>query len=134
MANRERLAEGLERFFWVFLFRNPFLDILNGFYLNVIAGIGGLDVKSDASLGVTPSLVIRMLMLLVFALYLLLRRDKLAIRSVFLIAVTWLLSIISEYLSLGHIDLFPDMQYIARFCYNTRSDLCLHPHLWGDLG
>ena len=118
MANREHLAEGLDRFFWVFLFINPFLDILNGFYLNVIAGIGVLDVKSDASLGVTPSLVIRMLMLLVFAFYLLLRRDKLAIRSVFLIAVTWLLSIISEFLSLGRVDLFPDMQYIARFCYN----------------
>ncbi len=59
-----------------------------------------------------------MLMLLIFAFYVLLAKDRLAIVSCSLLGITWLLSVISEYLSLRRLNLFTDMQYMARFGYN----------------
>jgi hypothetical protein len=111
-------ARMLEKLFWVFLFINPFLDIINGVYINLIMGVGVLDVKFTSTLGVTPSLVLRMLMLLVFALYILIVRDKHAILTAIPIGVCWALSVASEYLTRGGAQIFIDVQYAARFCYN----------------
>jgi hypothetical protein len=132
MTKRENLLAKLENLFWIFLFINPVLDIMNGFYLNVIAGVTALDVESAASMGVTPSLVIRMLMLLIFAFYVLLAKDRLAIVSVLLLGITWLLSVISEYLSLRRLNLFTDMQYMARFGYNILL-LFIFIHTFGGM-
>ena len=118
MAKRESILSRLDKFFWFFLFINPFLDILNGVYINIVSGVGMLDVEQNATLGVTPSLVVRMLVLLVFAGYLLLARERLAIGTALLIGVSWAFSLVSEYLGRGGVALFTDMQYIARFGYN----------------
>ena len=107
----------LEQFFWVFLFINPFLDILNGVYMKVIAGIGILDVETTLT-SVTPTLIIRMLILLLFGLYLLLIKDTRAIGTIIPIGIAWFLSLVSEYTNFGSISLFVDLQYIARFGYN----------------
>jgi len=117
MTRQTQITSALRRFFWIFLFVNPCLDILNGFYLNVIAGVGVLDVET-ATLGVTPTLVIRMCVLLSFGLYLLLMREKTAIAAVLLIGASWTMSVISEFRLQGSISLFTDLQYIARFGYN----------------
>lgn len=111
-------ARLLEKIFWVFLFINPFLDILNGIYINLVMGVDVLDVKFTSTLGVTPSLVLRMLMLLAFAVYIIIVRDKWSILTALPIGLSWVLSMVSEYLTLGSVQFFIDAQYAARFCYN----------------
>lgn len=111
------LIQKLEQFFWFFLFVNPFLDILNGIYMKLIAGIGVLDVETTLT-SITPTLVIRMLVLLLFGLYLLLIRDTRALGIIAPIGIAWALSLVSEYTNFGAVSLFVDLQYIARFGYN----------------
>ena len=111
-------ARALEKLFWAFLFVNPFLDIINGIYINLVMGVDVLDVKFTSTLGVTPSLVVRMLMLVVFAVYILIVRDRKSILTALPIGAAWVLSMASEFLSRGSAQLFLDTQYTARFCYN----------------
>lgn len=115
--NQNPFIKKLEQFFWLFLFINPFLDILNGVYMKVIAGIGVLEVETTLT-SITPTLVIRMLVLLLFGLYLLLRKDTRAIGMIVPIGIAWVLSLVSEYTNFGAVSLFVDLQYIARFGYN----------------
>lgn len=118
MKAESRLIPTLEKIFWVFLFVNPFLDIISGLYIYYIRGIYILDVRTISTLGMTPSLVVRMLMLVVFAAYVLLLRDRHAIMSAVPIALSVVLSIGSEYLFTGKAEVFVDLQYAARFAYN----------------
>lgn len=118
MKEESRLITTLEKFFWVFLFVNPFLDIISGLYIYYIRGIHVLEIRTISTLGVTPSLVVRMLMLVVFAAYVLLSRDKHAILTAIPIALSAALSIGSEYLFTGKAEVFLDLQYAARFAYN----------------
>lgn len=108
----------LEKLFWIFLFINPLLDIINGMYISLIRQVEVLDVEYINTLGVTPSLVVRMIMLVLFALYILLVRDKKSILTALPIGAAWVLSIVSEYISLGSAQYFLDAQYMARFCFN----------------
>ena len=66
MLRSNRLTQFLEKLFWFYLFLNPVLDIINGFFISTTLNIGILDVEFVSTLGVTPSLVIRMLFLCVF--------------------------------------------------------------------
>lgn len=118
MKQSSKAAELLEKIFWIFLFVNPFLDIINGVYINLVMGVGVLDVKFTNTLGVTPSLVLRMVMLVAFALYVLIVRDKRSILTALPIGLCWVLSMAGERVSTGSVSLFVDIQYAARFCYN----------------
>ena len=113
------IVKVLEKIFWVYLFINPILDIVNGLFISKVLTIGILDVEYVSTLGVTPSLVIRMLFLVVFVLYVLLVRDKYSILTAIPIALAWVLSIVSEYRWTGNLSFFIDAQYMARFCYNV---------------
>lgn len=118
MKQASGAAALLEKIFWIFLFVNPFLDIINGVYINLVMGVGVLDVKFTNTLGVTPSLVLRMMMLVAFALYILIVRDKRSILTALPIGLCWALSMAGERVSTGSVSLFVDIQYAARFCYN----------------
>lgn len=118
MRETSKAALLLEKIFWVFLFINPFLDIINGIYINVVMGVGVLDVKFTNTLGVTPSLVVRMLMLAAMAVYVLIVRDKKSILTAIPIGACWLLSMAGERAACGSVSAFVDIQYAARFCYN----------------
>ncbi len=137
MTNTSGFSARLEKLFWAFLFINPFLDIINGIYINLVMGVDVLDVKFAATLGVTPSLVVRMAMLAVFALYILLLRDRKSILAALPIGLCWALSVVSEYLAFRQVQLFIDMQYAARFCYNIAL-LMVYTHVftarWGSDG
>lgn len=131
---QSRTIRSLEKFFWLFLFINPFLDILNGVYMKVIAGLNVLDVNTALS-SVTPTLVVRMVVLLIFALYILMLKDTKAILTIIPIGIAWALSVLSEYINFGTISLFTDMQYIARFVYNVVLLMVfthVFYHRWGD--
>ena len=108
----------LEKLFWIFLFVNPLLDIFNGMYISLVQGVGVLDVEFINTLGVTPSLLVRMVMLVLFAAYILIVRDKRSILTAIPIGIAWLLSIVSEFMSMGSAQYFLDAQYMARFCFN----------------
>ncbi len=114
----DKSAAALEKLFWIFLFINPLLDILNGMYISLIRQVEVLDVEFINTLGVTPSLVFRMIMLVLFALYILVVRDKKSILTAIPMGIAWLLSVVSEYRSTGSAQYFLDAQYMARFCFN----------------
>ncbi|MCM1149337.1 MAG: O-antigen ligase family protein [Butyricicoccus sp.] len=119
MKQTSKAAELLEKIFWIFLFVNPFLDIINGVYINLVMGVGVLDVKFTNTLGVTPSLVARMVMLVAFALYILIVRDRKSILTALPIGACWILSMVGERVCMGAlVSPFADAQYAARFCYN----------------
>ena len=118
MLKQSKLTATLEKIFWFYLYLNPVLDILNGFYISLVSNVHVLDVEFISTLGITPSLVIRLVFLAVFACYLIVSHDWKSIITAGVIALAWLLSMASEYLNSGHISFFIDAQYMARFCYN----------------
>jgi len=118
MNKLDNLSKSFEKIFWIFLFINPLLDIVNGMYIMLVRNIGVLDVEYINTLGVTPSLVVRMLMLVLFALYVLIIRDKKSILTAIPIGIAWVLSVVSEFMALGTAQFFLDAQYMARFCFN----------------
>ena len=99
--------------------------------------VGILDVEFVSTLGVTPSLVVRMLFLVTFAAYIILVRDKHSILTALPIGLAFVLSVVSEYLLLGSVRIFVDAQYMARFCYNIAL-LMVYTRVfatrWGDDG
>lgn len=127
-----KLIHCLEKIFWAYLFVNPLLDIINGFYINLVNDVDVLDVEFIATLGVTPSLVIRLIFLVVFALYILLIRDWKSIIAAIAIGLAWVFSLVSEYLSIGKIEFFIDAQYMARYCYNIVI-LMVYAHIFCKL-
>ena len=134
MQQTNRLTRWLEKLFWVYLFINPLLDIVNGFFISTNLKVGILDVEFVSTLGVTPSLVIRMLFLLVFVLYIFLERDRRSILTAIPIGLAWVLSIVSEYRWTGSMHFFIDAQYMARFCYNVVLLMVythVFSHRWG---
>ncbi len=130
-------AKIFEKIFWIFLFINPMLDIFNGMYIMLVRNIGVLDVEYIDTLGVTPSLLVRMVMLVFFALYILMIRDKKSILTAIPIGLAWLMSMLSELKSLGSVQFFLDTQYLARFCFNIVV-LMVYTHVfsvrWGEDG
>ena len=106
----------LERFFWFYLILNPILDIVSGLYIQFITGG---DVYNSASLApVTPSLIIRMFVLLVMVGYIFMIKDWKAVKIAIPMGIAWLLSIVSEFITFNSISIFIDIQYFAKFAYN----------------
>ena len=119
MLRSNRLTKALEKLFWFYLFLNPVLDIINGFFISNALNVGILDVEFVSTLGVTPSLVIRMLFLCVFIFYIFIVRNRNSILTAVPIGLAWVLSMLSEYHWTGAFSFFIDAQYMARFCYNV---------------
>ena len=114
----QKVTDKLEQFFWLFLFINPFLDIGNGLFIMMMEGLYD-KTWEQINLAITPSLLVRMVVLVLFALYLLLSWDKRALRSILPIGAVWVLSVAGEFIwPMQRFSLFTDLQYIARFGYN----------------
>lgn len=114
----------LEKFFWFYLILNPILDIVSGLYIQFITG--GNIYNTSTNLPVTPSLIIRMVVLLVMAAYIIMIKDKKAIIAGGVMCLAWALSMVSEYRVISQYDylffntstFFIDVQYFAKFAYN----------------
>ncbi len=113
-----KILKRCEDFFWLLLFINPFFDLINGFYLSLFQSQYGEKYYLVANFGITPTLVIRMLILVMFGLYLLFVKHKLAILTLVGIGVAWALSVLMEFRNGTMSSIFADMQYIARYAYN----------------
>ena len=95
---------------------NPILDIVSGLYIQFITGG---DVYNSASLApVTPSLIIRMFVLLVMVGYIFMIKDWKAVKIAIPMGIAWLLSIVSEFITFNSVSIFIDIQYFAKFAYN----------------
>lgn len=109
--------EKLEKFFWFYLILNPILDIVSGLYIQFVTHG---DVYSSASVApVTPSLIVRMAVLLVMIGYIFLIKDWKSVKIAIPMGVAWALSVVSEFITFGELSLFIDVQYFARFAYNV---------------
>lgn len=114
----QKITDRLEQFFWLFLFINPFLDIGNGLFIMMMESLYD-KTWEQINLAFTPSLLIRMAVLALFAAYILMAWDKRALRSIVPIGAVWVLSVVGEFIwPMRRYSLFTDMQYIARFGYN----------------
>jgi len=106
----DRAAKKLEQFFLLFLWINPFLDIIGGVYITL--------AETFSLPSVTPSLLVRMGVLALFALYILLRRDWKSVLIMVPIGAAWALALLGQCRAFYSIDLMEDVQYIVRFAYN----------------
>ncbi|MEG1996906.1 MAG: O-antigen ligase family protein, partial [Clostridiales bacterium] len=104
----------LEKFFIAYLLINPLLDLFGGIYLH----IGSTLAEETLVNMITPVLPLRMVVLLLFAVYALLITDKQTIFTLLPIGGAWLLSLAGEFLFATEFSLFSDMQYIAKYVYN----------------
>ncbi|MBQ7624338.1 MAG: O-antigen ligase family protein [Clostridia bacterium] len=109
----KRSLSRLEKFFLLFLFINPFLDLLSGIYIYYSA-VFGLPA-------VTPSLFVRLFVLALFALYMIKTRDKYALITVGLCALAWVMSLIGQCVYFYSFDLKEDFTYIVKFIYNLSA-------------
>ncbi|MBR3867245.1 MAG: O-antigen ligase family protein [Butyricicoccus sp.] len=110
----------MERFFLLFLALNPLLDIASGFAVYRINGSSGMVSNHDLpiSLSVTPSLLVRMLLLLIMAYYVLRQRDRRTLFAGCAIGLTFALTVLGELFSGQAFSLWEDLLYIARFGFN----------------
>lgn len=113
----KKLTQKLDKFFLMFLIINPFLDVITGVYIKVLETLS--ESKFDTiAIPVTPSLIIRMLVLVLFAVSALICFDKKAIATAIPVAVAWAMSVVGEIVLFYSFNLYGDIQYIARFAYN----------------
>lgn len=111
------VARFLEKLLIIYIIANPFIDILTGFYICEILHATELDII-NATFSSTPGLIIRMAMLLVFALYILLKRDRIAISTLVIMGLAWLASIALLMVGGAELHLGTDVKYFVKFCYN----------------
>ena len=109
-----KLHPNWEKFFMLLLIINPIFDLYTGVYLNIATNISRMRIYDL----LTPTLIVRMLILLVFAAYILRLRDKKSIIYVSLIGATFVLTAIGGLLFAEWYSLFAEITYIARFTYN----------------
>lgn len=122
----QKSLKGLEKFFWLYLLFNPILDIVNGLYIWMLTrGYGGMDalnyreLTNAGGMTATPALVVRMLVLLVMVVYVLMLRDKKAILTALPMGAAWAMSVLSEFIWVGKVNLSLDVTFFARFAYNV---------------
>ena len=110
----------IERFFLLFLALNPLLDLASGYAVYRMNGASGMVSNHDLALSpaVTPSLLVRMCLLIVMALYVLRLRDRRTLLAGCAIGLTFALTVAGEAFSGQEFSLWQDVLYIARFGFN----------------
>lgn len=121
----QKTLKGLERFFWLYLLFNPLLDIVNGAYIWMLTRGFGMEavnyreLTNAGGMTATPALIVRMAVLLVMVLYILLLRDRKAILTALPMGAAWAMSVLSEFICFGSVQLALDVTFFARFAYNV---------------
>ncbi|MCL2496786.1 MAG: hypothetical protein FWF04_05160, partial [Clostridiales bacterium] len=88
------VSRNIEKFFFIYLILTPVLDILSGAYIHVGSKIVGENLTDL----ITPTLIIRMFILLLFAFYILSLRDRKSILTILPIGIAWLATLAGEFL------------------------------------
>lgn len=113
----QKITSKMEKFFFLFLIINPVLDVLSGAFIFIVEQINATRVN-PFQMPITPSLLLRLIVLALFGLYLLLVFDKRSILTMLPIAAAWGLSVLGEFLFFYRFDLMVDAEYMIRFVYN----------------
>ncbi|HHX73024.1 MAG TPA: hypothetical protein GX701_08905, partial [Clostridiales bacterium] len=112
---KDKWLDRFERFMLLLLFINPFLDIFNGIFTYVLTM---LTKTPFAALGVsiTPSLVLRMVLLVSLLGYLLLTKDRPIFFTLLCIGVVWLMTVAGMFFFSAYepVSFFSEIQYMAR--------------------
>ena len=109
-----------EKCCWLMLLASPFLDLINGIWTYIVCGGSGgmlssLDLPAD--MGVGPSFVVRMVFLMLMAVYILLCRNWKALALFAAVGACWLLTVLYEAMRGAEFSFANDLQYIVRFGY-----------------
>lgn len=111
------VTQVMEKILVIYIILNPLIDLFTGLYLREVVGATELDVYT-ASFASTPSLIIRMLMLVIFALYLLVSKDRLAISTLVLMGLAFCASVGVLLLTGAKLSLGTDIKYFVKYAYN----------------
>lgn len=115
--NRSPVTSLMEKILIAYIIINPLIDFATGLYIKEVLGATELDIV-NAVFSSTPSLYIRLAMLLVFGIYLLLRREKIAIGTLVIMGVAFCASIGVLLLTGADLSLGTDIKYFIKYCYN----------------
>lgn len=115
--NRSSFTAVMDKILIAYIILNPLIDFATGFYINEVLGATELDII-NATFSSTPSLYIRLVMLLVFGIYLLLRREKIAIGTLVIMGLAFCASIGALLLTGAGLSLGTDVKYFVKYCYN----------------
>lgn len=107
----------IEKLLVLYIIINPLIDFCTGLYIKEVLGATELDV-AKAEFSSTPSLYIRLAMLAVFGLYILMRREKIAIGTLVIMGLAFCASIGVLLLSGARLSLGTDVKYFIKYCYN----------------
>ncbi len=107
----------IEKLLVLYIIINPLIDFCTGLYIKEVLGATELDV-AKAEFSSTPSLYIRLAMLAVFGLYILMRREKIAIGTLFVMGLAFCASIGVLLMTGADLSLGTDVKYFIKYCYN----------------
>ncbi len=107
----------VEKLFWLMIIINPFLDAATGIYKTFFE-------KEDATFSLSPSLIIRLLFLLLLVIYLFTTKNRKAILTLIPIGIAAVASVGVEVVLKMEFSIIEDMMYIARFAYNVVMLFC----------
>lgn len=115
--SRSSVTALMDKILIAYIIINPIIDFATGLYIKEVLGATELDIV-NAVFSSTPSLYIRLAMLLVFGVYLLLRREKIAIGTLVIMGLAFCASIAVLLLTGADLSLGTDIKYFIKYCYN----------------
>lgn len=107
----------LEKLLVLYIIINPLIDFFTGLYIKEVLGASELDV-ANAEFSSTPGLYIRLAMLAVFGIYILLRREKIAVGTLVIMGLAFCASIGVLLLTGADLKIGTDVKYFIKYCYN----------------
>ncbi len=107
----------IEKLLVLYIIINPLIDFCTGLYIKEVLGATELDV-ANAEFSSTPSLYIRLAMLAVFGLYILMRREKVAIGTLVIMGLAFCASIGVLLMNGARLSVGTDIKYFIKYCYN----------------
>jgi hypothetical protein len=117
IEKHSRVQSIIEKLLVLYIIINPLIDFFTGLYIKEILGATELDV-ANAEFSSTPGLYIRLAMLAVFGIYILMRREKVAIGTLVIMGLAFCASIGVLLLTGANLSLGTDVKYFIKYCYN----------------
>ena len=80
-----------------------------------MAALNYRELTNAGGMTMTPALAVRMAVLLIMVVYILLLRDKKSILTALPMGAAWALSVVSEFINFGGVNISLDVTFFARF-------------------
>ena len=96
----QKSIDRLERFFWMYLWINPVIDIVNGLFIAMLS-YNFRAHTNEGGFALTPALLIRMCVLLLFVIYIFAIKDYKSVKIALPMGGAFILSVASEFINFG---------------------------------